>query len=615
MDMYLQDKRWLANFNLRLPFNSLEKPIIAKSLPLVARYHSAIARYIQLHYTLITVGSKNNAALRERAMGNFLAQFSIRVKIFGLIALGVLACLIIGTVGVRSTSDMNDLTVDMHDNLLMSVYWVAVANQNAIYINRADYRFIAETEKKQMDQVTANRSKFLAEMNRLMDLYRKTVLTPPEVDALKRFDAAWPAMEEACKKVRDLSYSDSGDGANNRKAVELMAKECRPKFQAVDDIMSQIVDINVKGADKALKDADAKYQHARNVVIGVLVVALLILLALGLMIQNGIIGSLKSAMAALFQLGSGDLGGEIKVQGKDEVAQMMQSLADTQKKLRVTVGDIINSATSVAATAEQLAASTEQVSASIGQQVNATSSAAASIEELTVSIDQCTNNASLADSQASEAGSQAKIGNKEVQDSTQQVRKVNDSVATSANNLESLSEQAQMISSIATVIKEVADQTNLLALNAAIEAARAGEQGRGFAVVADEVRKLAERTTGSATEITQMIAKIQAGAKEAVDSMRSSRHIVSQVVESSEHVSTTISSVEERAEEVVSAISDIALAMQEQRQASTDLAGRVEAIAQMSKENGVAVDVFSQATRELAVVAERLQQTTLAFKL
>ncbi|WP_162897072.1 methyl-accepting chemotaxis protein [Chromobacterium rhizoryzae] len=548
-------------------------------------------------------------------MGNFLAQFSIKVKIFGLIVLGVLASVIIGGVGVRSTSDMNDLTVDMHDNLLMSVYWVAVANQNAIYISRADYRFIAESDKKQMDQVTANRAKFLAEMNRLMDLYRKTVLTPPEVEALKRFDAAWPAMEEACKKARDLSYADTGDGVNNKKALEVMRTECRPKFQIADDIMSQIVDINIKVADQALKDAAAKYERARNTVMVVLAAAVIVLLALGVMIQNGIVGSLKKGMAALFQLGSGDLTGEIEVQGKDEVAQMMQSLSDTQKKLRVTVGDIINSASSVAATAEELAASTEQVSASIGQQVNATSSAAASIEELTVSIDQCSNNASLADSQASAAGSQAKIGNKEVQDSTHQVRKVNDSVAASANNLESLSEQAQMISSIATVIKEVADQTNLLALNAAIEAARAGEQGRGFAVVADEVRKLAERTTGSATEITQMIAKIQAGAKEAVDSMRSSRHIVSQVVESSEHVSTTISSVEESAEGVVGAISDIAMAMQEQRQASTELATRVEAIAQMSKENGIAVDVFSQATRELAVVAERLQQTTLAFKL
>ncbi|MDH0343393.1 MULTISPECIES: methyl-accepting chemotaxis protein [Chromobacterium] len=548
-------------------------------------------------------------------MGNFLAQFSIKVKIFGLIVLGVLASVIIGGVGVRSTSDMNDLTADMHDNLLMSVYWVAVANQNAIYISRSDYRFISEPDKKRKDQGSANRAKFLAEMNRLMDLYRKTVLTPPEVEALKRFDAAWPAMEEACKKARDLSYADTGDGVNNKKALEVMRTECRPKFQIADDIMSQIVDINIKVADQALKDAAAKYERARNTVMVVLAAAVIVLLALGVMIQNGIVGSLKKGMAALFQLGSGDLTGEIEVQGKDEVAQMMQSLSDTQKKLRVTVGDIINSASSVAATAEELAASTEQVSASIGQQVNATSSAAASIEELTVSIDQCSNNASLADSQASAAGSQAKIGNKEVQDSTHQVRKVNDSVAASANNLESLSEQAQMISSIATVIKEVADQTNLLALNAAIEAARAGEQGRGFAVVADEVRKLAERTTGSATEITQMIAKIQAGAKEAVDSMRSSRHIVSQVVESSEHVSTTISSVEESAEGVVGAISDIAMAMQEQRQASTELATRVEAIAQMSKENGIAVDVFSQATRELAVVAERLQQTTLAFKL
>ncbi|MGR2664428.1 MCP four helix bundle domain-containing protein, partial [Chromobacterium haemolyticum] len=327
-------------------------------------------------------------------MGNFLAQFSIKVKIFGLIVLGVLASVIIGGVGVRSTSDMNDLTIDMHDNLLMSVYWVAVANQYAIYVSRSDYRFISEPDKKRKDEGSANRSKYVAEMNRLMDLYRKTVLTPPEVDALKRFDAAWPAMEEACKKARDLSYADTGDGVSNKKALEVMRTECRPKFQIADDIMSQIVDINVKSADQALKDAAAKYERARNVIIGVLVAAVIVLLALGVMIQNGIVGSLKKGMAALLQLGSGDLTGEIEVQGKDEVAQMMQSLSDTQKKLRVTVGDIINSASSVAATAEQLAASTEQVSASIGQQVNATSSAAASIEELTVSIDQCSNNAS-----------------------------------------------------------------------------------------------------------------------------------------------------------------------------------------------------------------------------
>nr|WP_244999217.1 methyl-accepting chemotaxis protein [Chromobacterium subtsugae] len=544
-----------------------------------------------------------------------LAQFSIRAKIFGLILLGIAAALIIGVNGITGASGMFQLTIDMHDNMLKPVYLLGQAGKQAAYVNRSDYRYIAESEKSQMDQVQVNRDKFEANMKGFLDQYRKTELTPPEVDGLKRFDAAWDAMNAPCKKVRELSYTDTGNGENNKKALSIMAKECRPLFTAADDILKELSDINIKLADKALDDAQAQYQRVRSMAIGVLVVGLVLVTGLGLAIQNGIVGSLKSAGEAMVRIGNGDLNGEIRPQGKDEIAGMMQSLADTQQRLRKTVGDIMRAATNVAATSEQLAASTEQVSASIGQQVNATSSAAASIEELTVSIDLCSSNAGQANEQASQAGQQAKAGNRDVQDSTVQVKKVNESVSRSADSLESLSDQAQQIGSIATVIKDVADQTNLLALNAAIEAARAGEQGRGFAVVADEVRKLAERTTTSAQEITVMIGKIQDGARVAVDGMRGSRQIVSDVVVAAENASATISTVESSAAEVVGAIGEIASAMREQRQASTELASRVEAIAQMSKENGIAVDVFSQATRELAMVAEQLQQTTMAFKL
>ncbi|WP_052717589.1 methyl-accepting chemotaxis protein [Chromobacterium vaccinii] len=548
-------------------------------------------------------------------MIQLLAQFSIRAKIFGLIVLGVLAALIIGVNGIFGASSMFDLTKDMHDNALKPVYLLGQAARQALYVSRSDYRYIAESEKPVMDQVLATRDKQAASMKSFLDQYRQTSLTPPEVDGLKRFDAAWAAMEGPCKQVRDLSYTDIGNGENNKKALALMTKQCRPLFNAADAILTELSDINIKLADKALDDAQGKYQALRTMSITVLVVGLVVLAALGLAIQAGIVGSLKQACLAMEKMGGGDLTGEVKVSGRDEIAVMMRSLADTQQRLRTTVGEIIRSAASVAATSEQLAASTEQVSASIGQQVNATSSAAASIEELTVSIDLCASNADQANEQAAEAGQQAKAGNKDVQDSTVRVKRVNESVSSSADSLESLSDQAQQIGSIATVIKDVADQTNLLALNAAIEAARAGEQGRGFAVVADEVRKLAERTTSSAQEITNMIGKIQDGAREAVDGMRSSREIVADVVVAAENASATISTVEERAAGVVSAINEIAMAVGEQRQASTELAGRVEAIAEMSKENGIAVDVFSQATRELAVVAEKLQQTTMAFRM
>ncbi|AVG16404.1 hypothetical protein CFN79_11395 [Chromobacterium vaccinii] len=551
----------------------------------------------------------------EHRVTQFLSQFSIRLKIFSLIVVGAAAAFIIGLNGIFSASSMFELTTDMHKNMLQPVRWLGQAAKQAAYVSRSDYRYIAETEKTVMDQVGARREAQEAEVRRYLDMYRKTELTPPEVDGLKRFDAAWAAMEVPCKQVRDLSYSDTGNGENNKKALAIMAKQCRPLFQTADDVLTELSKINTQLADKAQQEAEAKYQQVRTTAISVLALSLLLLIGLGLAIQRGIVGSLRSAGAAMVKIGGGDLTGDIQPQGRDEIADMMRSLADTQQRLRATVGEIVRSAARVAATSEELAASTEQVSASIGQQVNATSSAAASIEELTVSIDLCASNAGHANEQAAEAGQQAKAGNKDVQDSTARVRRVNESVSSSADSLESLSEQAQQIGSIATVIKDVADQTNLLALNAAIEAARAGEQGRGFAVVADEVRKLAERTTSSAQEITNMIGRIQDGAREAVDGMRSSRQIVADVVVAAENASATISTVEERAAGVVSVIHEIAMAVGEQRQASTELAGRVEAIAAMSKENGVAVEVFSQATRELAVVAERMQQTTLAFRM
>lgn len=465
-----------------------------------------------------------------------------------------------------------------------------------------------------MDAVAAQRDKDMATMQQLLNQYRKTDLSPPEIEALKQFDAGWPVMEAACKPVRELSYNDAGDGANNLKALELMRTDCQPKFQAVDDTLSKLVDINQKLADKAILDAGEAYSLSKTELTIAIILVGIVLAALGFAIHHGIGSSLQLATAALSKIGNGDFSGTIAVQGKDEVAAMMRSLSGTQQQLRQTMRDVMQSAQTVASTAEELAASTEQVSASIEQQVDATAVSAASVEQLTVSISHISQNAATADGHAQGAGAKAKVGNQDVQAAKRQVQAVNDSVAKTAADLELLSTQAGEIDSIATVIKEVADQTNLLALNAAIEAARAGEQGRGFAVVADEVRKLAERTTHSASEITTVISKIQSGARDAVDSMNNSRNVVSAVMTAADRASTSIAEVESSSNEVISVVGDIAAATREQSMASTDLAKRIEVISQVSEENRATISSVSQAAQELATIAEKLQLSMERFR-
>ena len=239
---------------------------------------------------------------------------------------------------------------------------------------------------------------------------------------------------------------------------------------------------------------------------------------------------------------------------------------------------------------------------------------AATVEQLTVSINHVADNANEAHGLSSDSGRQSAEGGAVIQETLASMQRIADTVQGAAAQIAELGQHSDQISSIVNVIKEIADQTNLLALNAAIEAARAGEQGRGFAVVADEVRLLAQRTANSTQEITEMIKKIQLGTRSAVSNMEIGVQQVSSGVEQASQAGDAIVTIRQASASVVGVVDQISLALREQTVASQDVARNVERIAQMSMENSEAVADTSRTAQGLQQLALSLEKQVASFR-
>ncbi|MBV8658515.1 MAG: methyl-accepting chemotaxis protein [Burkholderiales bacterium] len=541
-------------------------------------------------------------------MSDFLGQFSIKTKILALVVLALAGMAMMIAVSVKQMNKVYEAADVGNSNTVPSLVVLDDLRYKFLMVRVSVSKFILASTDQEKSTAEEKLNASRAGVRQAAKNYEPLISDDTDKGMLQRTMQRYAEYETKTESVVAAVKANDVEQAKQLSAAAA---------QLVDGIQASIDEqfaYNVKLGKKASEDALATKHMALTVLLGISLAVAAVLSVIALMVVGGIVRSLRAASSAMTLISKGDFTGHIDTRGGDEIAGMMKALSAAQASLKETMAGIVNSAQSVAATAEELATSTEQVSASIEQQVDATSNAAATVEQLTVSINHIADNARLASTRANDAGSKAKDGKGDVEGASRLVTQVNERVTQSAGDMENLSNLAQQIGSIVTVIKEVADQTNLLALNAAIEAARAGEQGRGFAVVADEVRKLAERTTSSATEISSMITRIQNGASDAMNSMRASREVVADVVSASERASGTISSVEQSAAEVVSTIGDIALATQEQSHASTNMAKRVEAIAQMSEENRATVDSVAQAAQGLAGIAEQLQVTMSQFR-
>jgi methyl-accepting chemotaxis protein len=311
---------------------------------------------------------------------------------------------------------------------------------------------------------------------------------------------------------------------------------------------------------------------------------------------------------------NGDLTRRIKLSSKDEMGRIASSFNGAGDKLRESMMNVERSAQSVFSSAAALQTSSQQIANASVQQSESIQSTAAAIEEITISITQVAENSREASSVATAGAKISEAGEKTVHQAAEEMNSIASSVSQSAALIDGLNERARQISSIVGVIRDIADQTNLLALNAAIEAARAGEQGRGFAVVADEVRKLAERTGNATGEITAMIGDIQRETANAVANMETGSSQAGRGVQLAEEAAASLAQVNTGSHDTRIRIEEIASAMREQSAATTNIAQNLERISQMSENSNQEVQNTIQSIAELERMATQLHKQVAAFK-
>lgn len=343
--------------------------------------------------------------------------------------------------------------------------------------------------------------------------------------------------------------------------------------------------------------------------------AVVIAIGVFMVLVRRMIGKPLAEMVSIMKFaGEGDLSQRVDIQQKDEMGTLATWFNGFLDNLAGMINEVRGASQSVASASGEIAASAEEMAAGLNEQEQQTQQVAAAVEELSQSVNEVASKSSEANNASAESQHLAEEGGEVVRSTVTEMEGIASEVNQSANTVNSLGEQSQKIGEIIAVINDIADQTNLLALNAAIEAARAGEHGRGFAVVADEVRKLAERTTQATEEVSASIRGIQNETGSAVSQIESSSYRVGRGVELANKAGQSLETIVSGSKSVQRMVQDIAAAASQQAAASDEIARAIETISGVTRQSSEGASQASQAAADLAHQSEHLMSLVSKFK-
>ena len=466
-----------------------------------------------------------------------------------------------------------------------------------------------EDMKAELEKIRENRKEIDEVEKKLSVLFALPGTTEDEKALFSRINESEDAVKPLVDKAVELGFAN-----RNEEATKVLFEDMKEPQRVWLDQLDQLVQIEDSLDKQAEQQAEKAYASGKIQMLALSAIALLFGAITALLLTRSITRPVDHAVEVATRVAEGDLTSTIRVESSDEIGKLMQALSTMNGNLANLIRQARENSKSVSDASCELSSAASQVAASSQSQSEAASSMAAAVEEMSVSVNQISDHAGSAEKIAIESGALAEEGSQVIGKMISMMGDIATTVNESSRVMEELGQQSEQIADIVNMIKEIAEQTNLLALNAAIEAARAGEQGRGFAVVADEVRKLAERTANSTLEISSVIEKVREGISSVMESMHEGVSQANQGMQQAGQTSEAIGRINAGSQKVVGTVNDIGSALREQSVANNEIAVSVEKIAQMIEENNAAVDETAKTARGLEQLASNLHDVVARFR-
>jgi len=537
---------------------------------------------------------------------------SLNIAPRAFLGFALIGCLMLflGVFALNQMGKIRSATERMSQDTIPSIKSVDEFTQLSLRQRVQAYRLLLNREPQAQQQTLDAIDQRNQKIEEARAQYLKLISSPEERLAYEQYGTLLSHHRQLESQLIELSHNNQLEAMQQLLNTELM-----DSAEKINAVLNQLVEINSHYATVADDDAAAQYRRAFNLVVGLLVLASALTLLFAWRLIRSITQPIANALRAAEEIAEGNLTRPITVDGSDEAGRLLQAMVTMQEKLRDTLQSISGSAHQLASAAEELNSVTEEGARGLTQQNNEIEQAATAVNEMTSAVEEVARNAVSTSEASKSATTSAGDGRDLVRETVSAIERMSSDVQGTASLIGDLANESRDIGKVLDVIRGLADQTNLLALNAAIEAARAGEAGRGFAVVADEVRALAHRTQQSTSEIERMIGSIQSGTEHAVDSMRNSTERAESTLNIARGAGLSLDTINSAIIEINERNLVIASAAEEQAQVAREVDRNLVNIRDLSVQSSTGANQTSAASNELSRLAVDLNGMVARFRL